>query len=138
METPARRDRRELEALRAGVASFQEANKAVILHGYGPVLGFENKRLKPVHSNDASPRLKEEGISDGDFIHRLPNRPVFFVSGMSQDNVKILQREGSAMFCFSESAPSLCLHTYGYDTYAIGDSKLNILHDNAFYRKAAR
>ena len=130
------RDRRELEALREGVASFRAADKAVVLHGYGPVLGYENDRLKLVRLNTISPNLSEDEISDRSFIYRLQDRAVFFVSGMSEKNVKTLQREGYAMFCFSDSAPSLCLHTYGYDPYAIGIRKLNILHNNSFYRKA--
>ncbi len=128
-------DRKELEALRKGVSSFRSAEKAVILHGYGPVLGHLNDQLALADNREISSNLVRAGISEPNFIHKLPGRTVYFVSGMSADNVRILQREGYSVFCFSDSAPSHCMHTYGYDPYTIGITKLDILKRNAFYKQ---
>lgn len=129
-------DRRELEALRSGLDQIDQSRKAVVVHGYGPVLGFENRKLVQADYREISPRLSEKGISEHGFVHRLKGGPVFFVSGLSQENVKLLQKDGYRVYYFSESAPSHSIHTYQYDPGSLGLTRLDIFNDNAFYRKS--
>jgi hypothetical protein len=128
-------DRRELEALRSGVDRLDKSPRAVVIHGYGPVLGFENDKLVKSDFREISPRLSEKGISEYNFIHRLRGGPVFFVSGLSKQNVELLQYEGYRVYYFSESAPSHCMHTYHYDPGGMGLTRLDILNDQAFYKR---
>jgi hypothetical protein len=130
-------DRRELEALRNGIDSIDQSGKSIVVHGFGPVLGFENTKLVNTSFRDISPNLSESGISEHGFVHRLKDAPAFFVSGLSLQNVKLLQQEGYRVYYFSESAPSHCMHTYRYDPGSAGLAKLDIFNDNAFYRKSA-
>jgi hypothetical protein len=128
-------DRRELEALRSGVDKLDNSHKAVVIHGYGPVLGFKNDKLVKSDYRDISPRLSQNGISEYNFVHRLRQGPVFFVSGLSLENVRLLQHEGYRVYYFSESAPSLCLHAYHYDPGSMGLTRLDIMNDHAFYKQ---
>ncbi|HMK36210.1 MAG TPA: hypothetical protein VK463_14145 [Desulfomonilaceae bacterium] len=131
-------DRRELEALRDGVDMFDHSRKTVILHGYGPVLGFDNNKLARADYREIDPALDAEGITESNYIHRLRTGPVFFVSGLSEKNVRLLQQKGFAVYFFSESAPSLCMYVHRYDPAALGLPRLDILNEHAFYRKKVR
>ena len=135
---PGSGHRRELEALRSGVDKLDKSRKSVVIHGYGPVLGFENDKLVKSDYREISPGLSEKGISEYNFIHRLRGGPVFFVSGLSSGNVRLLQEEGYTVYYFSESAPSHCLHLYQYDPGAMGLTRLDVLNDRAFYRQHRR
>jgi hypothetical protein len=128
-------ERKELEALRRGVTRFAEADRAVIIHGYGPVLGYKNPDLVRAQYTEISPGLDSSGISEWSQIHRLPGRQVFLVSGMSKANVELLMRDGYRLFCFSESAPSHLMRSWGYDPYELGIARLEILNDKAFYKR---
>ncbi|MFZ5868293.1 MAG: hypothetical protein ACOYXY_20585 [Thermodesulfobacteriota bacterium] len=131
-------ERKELEALRRGVARFAETDRAVIIHGYGPVLGYKNPELVPAQYAEISPELDVSGISEWSQIHRLPGRQVFLVSGISRANAELLMRDGYWLFCFSESAPSHLMRSWGYDPYELGIARLEILNDKAFYKRDRR
>ncbi|MFC1834161.1 hypothetical protein ACFL2Q_05430 [Thermodesulfobacteriota bacterium] len=127
-------ERKELNALRDGLPLFRGSDKAVILHGYGPMLGFENAALVKVDANKISSRLDSHGISETAFIHQLPGREVYFISGISRENVDILRDDGYEIYCFSDSAPSHAIRKYGYDPYRIGIKRLDVLTGEAFYK----
>lgn len=127
-------DRKELEALRRGMTRFHDSRRAVIVHGYGPMLGYDNPRLVKVGYRAISAALNPAGISDPDEINKLPDREIYLVSGLSKDNVELLQQEGYTLYCFSESAPSLALHGFGYDPFLAGMRRLDVSGKNAFYK----
>ena len=131
-------ERRELEALRSWVNRFSEADRAVIIHGYGPVLGYMNPELVRAQHTEISSELDLSGISEWSQIHRLPGRQVFLVSGMSRANAELLMRSGYRLFCFSESAPSHLRRSWGYDPYELGIARLEILNDKAFYKRVRK
>lgn len=128
-------DRRELEALRRGTAEIDLPGRAVILHGYGPMLGFENRGLERVDARTIARNLDEHGIADRFAIHRLLHREIYLVSGMSAANVNTLRQEGYQIYYFSESAPSHCMHSWGYDPREMGLTRLEVLGEKAFYRR---
>ncbi len=128
-------NRKELEALRQGVARFHKSDKAVILTGYGPMLGYGNPGLVRAGYREISPRLDEKGISEEDLIVRIPHRQVFLVNGLSKANVDLLRKEGYVVYYLSDSAPSHALHSWGYDPREIGLERLDILNAHAFYRR---
>lgn len=128
-------DRKELEALRYGVTGFGVSGRAVIVHGYGPMLGFENPGLESIGYRELSPRLNGNAIADPDSVHRIRSGNVYLVSGLSRENVLELQHDGYRLFCFTESAPSLALHSYGYDPFQLGMERLETTGPNAFFRK---
>jgi len=128
-------DRKELEALRLGTAKIDLPERSVVLHGYGPMLGFENPGLHRVDARSISSALDERGIADPLAIHRVAGREIYLVSGLSAANVSTLRREGYRIYYFSESAPSQCKHSWGYDPQEIGLTRLDVFGDNAFYRK---
>ncbi|MBM4328962.1 MAG: hypothetical protein FJ118_17585 [Deltaproteobacteria bacterium] len=127
--------RKELEALRRGVSRFADADRAVIIHGYGPVLGYRNPELVRARYDEISTELDRSGISEWSQIHRLPGRQVFLVSGMSKANAELLMRDRYRLFCFSESAPGHLMRSWGYDPYALGIDRLEILSEKAFYKR---
>lgn len=128
-------DRKELEALRQGIARFDKSDKAVILTGYGPMLGYGNPGLVKAGYREISPGLDEKGISEEDLIVRIPHHQVFLVNGLSKENVDVLRKEGYVVYYLSESAPSHALHSWGYDPRKIGLERLDILNEQAFYRQ---
>jgi len=127
-------DRKDLEALRSGVTRFSDSERAVIVHGYGPMLGFDNPGLARADYWAISAELDPAGISDADAVNRLPGREIYLVSGLSRDNVTLLQREGYTLYCFSESAPSLAMHGFGYDPFQVGMRRLEVSGEKAFYK----
>lgn len=127
-------DRRELEVLRQGIVRFDKSDKAVILTGFGPMLGHGNPGLERAAYREISPILDEKGISEEDLIVRIPHRDVFLVNGMSKSNVDVLLNEGYRVYYLSESAPSHAMHSWGYDPREAGLKRLDILNENAFYR----
>lgn len=128
-------DRRELEALRQGIGRFDKSKKAVILTGYGPMLGYDNPDLVKTGYREISPRLDPKGISEDDLIVRIPHKDVFLVNGLSKSSVELLQKEGYTLYYLSASAPSHAMHSWGYDPQKIGLKRLEILNENAFYRR---
>lgn len=127
-------DRRHLEVLRREISRFDKSDKAVILDGYGPVLGFDNPGLVKADYREISPNLSEAGIAERSFVYKLPSTDVYLVHGMSKENVGILRREGYRVYCFSESAPSHLMHSWGYKPSDIGLIRLDIRGEKAFYR----
>lgn len=128
-------DRKELEVLRSGIVTIELPGPAVVLHGYGPMLGFENPGLERIDARTISPDLDVRGIADPQAIHRVSGGATYLVSGMSAANVNTLRREGYRVYYFSESAPSHSMHTWGYDPQEIGLTRLEVLGHNAFYRR---
>ncbi len=130
-------ERLRLERLRAGVNRAPVPDRSVILTGYGPVLGFDNPQLVQAEPEEFLGAAGAKGITEANFVYRLKDRPVFFVSGLSKDNALKLQELGWALFYFSDSAPSLLMHTYGYHPEAIGAQKLEVRGSDAFFQNAA-
>jgi hypothetical protein len=119
-------DRKGLERLRSGICDLSLPKKAVIIHGYGPMLHFENPCLKLIDYRKVAPGLDPKGISDAGFTSVIPGRQVYLISGLSKENAELLRSQGYDLYYFSESAPSLCMFTYGYHPESLGMIKIDV------------
>lgn len=126
--------RTAIAQLREGIGQFDLSDRAVVLTGMGPALTYENDSLVRSNYNDISPRLLEEGITDISNIHRLSERDVYLLYGISRENVALLQEDGYTVYMFSEYAPSVAINGYGYYPHRIGVIMLNVLNRKAFYK----
>jgi hypothetical protein len=126
--------RLEREELRANLNRIPVPDKAVVITGYGPVLGFENPSVTPADLTKACPGLNINGISEPGFTYKLKGREVFFVHGLSKENLLTLRNNGFDLFYFSESAPSHSMHSYGYNPADMGLKKITVEGDQAFYK----
>jgi hypothetical protein len=123
-------DRRELEALRRGVAAFDRAEPAVIMTGMPQAVTFENRGLEPVPAEQVVALLGRPHAN----IRRVRGREVYVVEQLSLDQVERLRAAGFHLFIFSVYAPSLALNVLHYDP-SLYFERLEILSDRAFYRQ---
>lgn len=123
-------DRRELAALRAGLAHFDRAERAVLFTGMHWVLMSENEAVVQAKSQDIPAPLRSGRV----MVFRLRDRPVFLAYELSREEVEQLKAEGFKVFIFSKFAPTLAINKHGYDPYEVC-RPLDTWTEDAFYHE---
>ncbi len=126
--------RKEGEELRANLNRIPVKDRTVVITGYGPILGFDNPSLKPADLTKACPGLNIMGISEPGFTYKLKGRDIYFVHGLSRENLVTLRNNGFDLLYFSESAASHAMHTYGYNPADMGLRIITVEGEHAFYK----
>lgn len=97
--------RTEMGHLRASVACFNLADKAVILTRQGPALTHENPALEPVPLDQLPFAPSRQGVEEPENIHRLRGRDVYFVYDLSPENRQRALLAGYSVFSLFRRSP---------------------------------
>jgi len=122
----------ELEQLRNGLDRFSGAEPAVILTGMERNLTYRNPNVVRMDGSVVSPKVGEDGFIGG--WYRVKNRDVFLIHSLPEELAAALIEEGYNLWIFSEYAPGHTFQHHGYDPYALGIKRLDILNEHAFYK----
>jgi hypothetical protein len=97
------------------------------------MLSVDNPRV--VRASPPQIGLPETGaVAEPNFMFRLPGREVYFLHGATRDAVRALREAGFTLYYFSDSAPGMMQHTYGYHPESLGMTKIEVSGRDAFFR----
>lgn len=139
-------DRREFEALRAGLESLPAPGKAVVLAGIDLPLTYRNPHVECVPL-DRFPDVRDafRYTAEDPLLHRiqgtickLKGRDVFLVTSLPKRICQDLQWRGYTLYIFSALAPRYALTMHGYNPDELGIEKLDISGPSAFFRRPPR